>query len=92
MAKAETKPNEASEQELANLICTLVDEINSGRNIELDEACREYPHFAEDLKELWGTMVLTQAAGDEMKRAGPPDHTVFIVAGDVLIIDDRGAG
>ena len=66
MAQVEKSSSESAEQQLANLICSLADEINGGKRITLEQACQKYPEFADDLRELWGTIVVTRAAGEEL--------------------------
>ncbi len=56
---------ESYEQRLANLITQLADEFKSGARPGLEETCLAHSEFADDLRELWGTMILTQAAGDQ---------------------------
>ena len=55
----------AEEQALANLLTSLADRISAGETLELEETCLQHPRFADDLRELWGTLVVTQAAAVE---------------------------
>ena len=54
---------DTSEQALANLISELADAAARGEEPVLEEVCEQYPHFESDLRELWGTVVVTNAAG-----------------------------
>ncbi|MFK7767349.1 MAG: protein kinase [Mariniblastus sp.] len=57
--------NDASEQALANLVTELADRSNSGEAIDLEDICKQYPQFESDLRELWGTIVVTGIAAKE---------------------------
>lgn len=58
------------EQRLANLITGYADRANGGENLDLESAVRDHPEFETDLRELWGTIVVTRAAAHE-KRSAP---------------------
>ena len=62
------RPDEPSEQDLAILITQLADRANQGDSISLEAACRQHPQFETDLRELWGTMIVTDAAAKEQSR------------------------
>lgn len=57
--------NDAFEQELATLLTELADRANEGDPVSLEVACRDHPRFESELRELWGTMVVTDAAAKE---------------------------
>lgn len=56
---------DASEQALANLVTELADRSNKGESINLDSVCKQYPQFESDLRELWGTIIVTDVAAKE---------------------------
>ncbi len=56
-----------SEQALANLITELADSVARGEEPSLEVVCRQYPHFETDLRDLWGTVVVTNAVGKQQK-------------------------
>ena len=56
---------DASEQALANLVTELADRSNKGETINLDSVCKQYPQFESDLRELWGTIIVTDVAAKE---------------------------
>ncbi len=67
------------DQALANLITELADRTNAGEKVELEATCKKYPQFEYDLRDLWGTIVVTRAAADEMAtRSFSPDSDVRI--------------
>ena len=67
------------DQSLGNLITELADRSNAGDKVELEAACKKYPQFESDLRDLWGTIVVTRAAADEMAtRSFSPDSDIRI--------------
>ena len=69
------------DQQLADLISKLADGFGRGEGYVLEDVCQQHPGFAEDLRMLWGTISLTQAAGQqqpvgETLAAEPFDSTV----------------
>ncbi len=57
------------DQELANLFSKYTDRLIGGETVTLEDAVRENPKFESDLRELWGIMVVTQAAGHHQRNA-----------------------
>lgn len=49
------------EIKLANLVSRLADRIQAGENVEFESVCNEHPELREDLREIWGTLVVTDA-------------------------------
>ncbi len=49
---------------MALLVAKLMDASQQGRAVSLDEACQDNPKFAGPLRELWGAMMVADAAGD----------------------------
>jgi len=67
------------EQSLANLVTELADRTNAGEKVELEATCKKYPQFESDLRDLWGTIVVTRAAADEMAtRSFSPESDIRI--------------
>ncbi len=67
------------DQSLANLITELADRTNAGEKVELEATCKKHPQFESDLRDLWGTIVVTRAAADEMAtRSFSPDSDIRI--------------
>jgi serine/threonine-protein kinase len=54
------------EQELANLVTRLADRVNQGETPDLETVCKKYPKFETDLRDLWGTIVVTTSAAKEI--------------------------
>jgi serine/threonine-protein kinase len=63
-------PSEERDQELAILLTSIADRVAAGEAIDTAEVCREHPEFAEDLRDLMGTMIVTQAAGESPSDPG----------------------
>lgn len=57
--------HDSSELALATLISELADRATGGDQLDLEEACKKHPQFETDLRELWGTIVVTHAAAKE---------------------------
>ena len=92
-------PLQDDEQELANLLAQLGDDFSRGIEVSLEDICRQYPKFDRDLRELWGTMVVTQAAGRDQNtnalptanQAAPPLELPFQM-GDYMLHEELGRG
>lgn len=57
------------DQQLANLFSHFTDRIIGGEEVTLEDAVQQHPKFESDLRELWGIMVVTQAAGHHQRNA-----------------------
>jgi serine/threonine-protein kinase len=55
--------DEAHEQQLAQALSALTDRVQSGEPVDLEQACREHPELATELRELWGTVMVANAVG-----------------------------
>lgn len=53
------------EQELANLITDIGDRIAGGEEVQLEKIYQAHPEYADDIRELMGTLMVTQAAGSK---------------------------
>lgn len=60
------------EQELAILIAQLADQVSAGECPELESVCRQYPQFEQDLRELWGVVVVANMAARERAQSTLP--------------------
>ncbi|MEM6776413.1 MAG: serine/threonine-protein kinase [Planctomycetota bacterium] len=63
------------EQQLADLVAELTDQVCRGEIVDFDEACRQHPELAPELRRLWGAILITDSAGtsvDEAPVAGNP--------------------
>lgn len=64
-------PHDPREAELARLVGELADRLQGGEALTLSEVCAAYPEFRADLAQLWGTLVVTDAAAATAR--GPAD-------------------
>ena len=100
-----TKPTtnsieEADEQELANVVSRLADRMQGGERLDLEEECRRHPKFADDLRDLWGMLFVTHAAGLETgsianRALDPVESPVLKLPfqlGDYLLQSEIGRG
>jgi serine/threonine-protein kinase len=61
MSDAVTFDQARRDQRLAQLLAELTDQLHHGKQPDLEQATREHPELARELRELWGTVVLTEA-------------------------------
>ena len=101
MTKPPANPiEEADEQELANIVSRLADRMQAGEKLDLEQECRNHPEFADDLRDLWGMLVVTEAAGQETgsiaTRAQDPIEAPVLnlpfQMGDYLLQTEIGRG
>jgi eukaryotic-like serine/threonine-protein kinase len=98
-------PEDERELRLAGAVSRLADRMQQGEQLEFSSVCSEYPEFAEDLRLLWGAMVVTEAAASNMRhsQAGEQpalqsEHDVFPVnrlpcdIGDYRLLEVIGRG
>ncbi len=57
-----------SEQELAILVSELADRASRGEQVNFESTVKQYPQFESDLRDLWGTIVVANAAAKEQSR------------------------
>ena len=86
---------------LAGLIAQLTDDFQRGQAIDLDRVCQEHPALADDLRTLWGTVVVTSAIGGmEAAKTSLPsvddsgiwDLQLPIKIGSYELIEEIGRG
>ena len=64
-----------AEQEFAEIVTDYADRAIRGEVLELEKACVAHPKFEKDLRDLWGTIVLTKVAADEQRQEPMPSTT-----------------
>ncbi len=79
VATSEKAEDSVYDQELANLLSSYTDRIIGGEDLTLEDAVKENPKFESDIRELWGVMVVTQAAGHHQRNilSGEDDQYQF---------------
>lgn len=70
-----TPTQENPEEQLAVLLTGLADLAQAGKRVDLEEQCRLHPEFASDLRELWGAIVVANAAGSVSITSSIPSNT-----------------
>ena len=63
MTSSHSNQSEQREQQFARIFSQLVEEVASGASLTLTDACHQFPEFESELRQLWGTFVVTRAAG-----------------------------
>jgi eukaryotic-like serine/threonine-protein kinase len=61
-------PSSEHEAMLAELVSQLADKIQRGEQLNFSDVCRQHPQFADDLKEVWGALVVTQAVAVNLRQ------------------------
>ncbi len=51
------------DERLALLLADLTDQVHAGQPVDLPQVCAEHPELADELRELWGAVMLADAAG-----------------------------
>ncbi len=59
------------DQQLAGLLSELTDAVQQGQTVELEAICRQHPDLADELRQLWGAVMVADAAGSH-SRSEPP--------------------
>jgi eukaryotic-like serine/threonine-protein kinase len=89
------------DERLAALVTQLADRLQKGESIDIQEECRRYPEFADELKSLWGTIVVTHAVGGEefqsIREGVPTDSGAWAIQlpfklGDFELLEVVGRG
>ncbi|MBP86508.1 MAG: protein kinase [Planctomycetaceae bacterium] len=55
--------NVQRDEALALLLADLTDQANDGQHVDIHAVCEEHPDLADELRELWGAVMIADAAG-----------------------------
>lgn len=87
------------EQRLAILLSEMADEVAHGQPVDLERVCRAQPDLADDLRNLWGAVLVTDAVGvsqDELPAASSTERwrglELPILIGDYELLEEIGRG
>ncbi|MEM6363118.1 MAG: serine/threonine-protein kinase [Planctomycetota bacterium] len=61
------------EQRLADVVAELTDQVCRGQIVDFDAACRDNPDLADELRRLWGAILITDTAGAAAEES-PAQH------------------
>ncbi|MEC8555731.1 MAG: serine/threonine-protein kinase [Planctomycetota bacterium] len=53
--------NLEDEEQFALLVSELADRIQAGEELDFESICKEHTEYSEELREIWGTLVITDA-------------------------------
>lgn len=62
------------EERLAMVLAAVTDRILGGESVELATICQEYPDLEAELRELWGTLLVTHAIGGKQRSEGSGEN------------------
>ena len=75
--QASSQDEPSQDERLAQLLSELADRVQRGESVELERVCESHPDLANELRFLWGAVVVSAAAGSgarlEADRQAPPD-------------------
>ena len=65
------------DQRLARLLAELTDAVQRGQAVDLDAVCRQHADLAHELRQLWGAVLVADAAGSHSRNeaSGPAQET-----------------
>lgn len=64
-----SEPNIERDEQLALLLADLTDQANDGRQVDITAVCADHPEIADELRELWGAVMIADAAGSSELHA-----------------------
>ena len=96
----ERSPAEQHDERFALLLTQLTDRVQRGDQVALEDECSKHPEFAAELRELWGAVMIAQAAGSGSINATAPAQTEFPSGtltlparfGDYELVQELGRG
>ena len=86
-ASAGEPPPSDHEAALAEVVSGLADRLQAGEQLDFQQVCAAYPQFEGELSELWGMLVLTEAAAATARSSQLPGEP-----GEPGELEGHGAG
>ncbi len=81
------------------VVAGLTDRVQRGEQIDLQEACRAHPALADELRELWGTILVAHAIGSDSQavvrqsaKGADEPPTLPNRIGDYQLLEEIGRG
>jgi serine/threonine-protein kinase len=97
--EADTLAGDPREARLAMIFAELMDQVQRGEEVDLGTACTQHPDFQEELRQLWGTVMVTQAVGREHQHVQPSQPGVMAPPlelpsqfGEYMLLEEIGRG
>src|SRR3984893_15255666 len=90
------------DEKLARVLNELADAQRAGRGVSLEEAARAHPELAEELRDLWGAVMVADAVASHASLAAPkpsastaepaPLFELPALLGDYELLEEIGRG
>lgn len=88
------------DERLAMLLADLTDAVQRGDVVDLDVVCGEHPDLAQHLRELWGAVMVADAAGSHCREGIPDEQDDALSSildlpcrfGDYELLEELGRG
>ncbi len=89
--------DESIDPRLATLVSDLADRMQQGESIDIQAECDRYPEFSDELKSLWGTILVTDAVALSDSEGGEGDSGNWQMSlpfrmGDFELLEEVGRG
>ena len=68
---------DSHEARLAMLFSDLMDRVQKGEAVDLGATCAKHPEFQEELRQLWGTIMVTHTVGKDQSHSGENEESTF---------------
>ena len=89
-----------ADEQLARVLTELADQVQRGHEVDIEAACLAHPELADELRELWGAVLVAEAVGSRSNGsslAGRLDHPSTVLElpqafGDFHLLEELGRG
>ena len=93
-------PDVERDEQLALLLAELTDRAQAGQRVDIEAVCREHPQLGAELRELWGAVLVADAAGSSSAKVtlyAPADTPLLALElpcrfGDYELLEEIGRG
>ncbi len=85
------------DQLLADVLSRVTDAVCRGEAVDLEQVCDRHPDLSDDLRRLWGTILITDTAGQidvqsDATSHTDPAHQIPTSFGDYELLEEIGRG